>query len=149
FLLSSAARITAALVGTRADAARLARLLGAADALTQATGATLLWQRMPGGQDVTALSEQLEKGGWGGASHEGRTRPCGEAATLARALLEEVAQALASPETAQPPTLEPMAKRAQGASPGPLSAREHEVLRLVAQGRSNKAIGRELFISPS
>ena len=31
----------------------------------------------------------------------------------------------------------------------PLTVREAEVLRLVAQGRSSKAIGRQLFLSPS
>lgn len=31
----------------------------------------------------------------------------------------------------------------------PLTAREQEVLRLVTQGRSNKAIGQQLFLSPS
>jgi len=30
-----------------------------------------------------------------------------------------------------------------------LTEREAEVLRLVAQGRSSKAIGRQLFLSPS
>ena len=35
------------------------------------------------------------------------------------------------------------------AGAGPLSEREQEVLRLVAQGLSSKAIGRQLFLSPS
>jgi DNA-binding CsgD family transcriptional regulator len=43
------------------------------------------------------------------------------------------------PEKAQPPP----------GQESPLSAREQEVLRRVAQGLSSKAVGRQLFISAS
>jgi DNA-binding NarL/FixJ family response regulator len=35
----------------------------------------------------------------------------------------------------------------RGARPSPLTAREQDVLRLLARGRSNRQIGEELFIS--
>ncbi|HEX9412352.1 MAG TPA: hypothetical protein VF916_02520, partial [Ktedonobacterales bacterium] len=58
WLLSIGAQVTVVLVGARADPAAWARLLGAADILAQATGATLVWQRSPTGQKVGGLREQ-------------------------------------------------------------------------------------------
>jgi DNA-binding CsgD family transcriptional regulator len=49
---------------------------------------------------------------------------------------------LESPET-------PEEQGAQPANPAGLSAREAEVLKLVAQGLTNAQVGRELFISPN
>ena len=67
-------------------------MLGAADALAQATGATLAWERLPGGPDVAGLREQLAREGWSAAYREGRSLPFGEVAALALSLLEEVAK---------------------------------------------------------
>jgi DNA-binding NarL/FixJ family response regulator len=39
--------------------------------------------------------------------------------------------------------------QAQPSGQNALTAREQEVLRLVAQGQANKAIARQLFIAPS
>jgi predicted ATPase/DNA-binding CsgD family transcriptional regulator len=146
WLLSFGAQATAALVGARADPAAQARLLGATDALAQGTGATPVWERMPAGQDVGGLREHREQGEWGAAYQEGRALPVGEVAALALSLLEEVAQALADRE-ATPASAQQSEQPSQ--HPSPLSEREGEVLRLVAQGLSSKAIGRRLSISPS
>ena len=146
-LLSFAAQTAVALVGARADPAGRACLLGAADALARTTGATFVWDRMPGRQDVEKLRERLELEGWGEAYREGRTLPFHEVAGLALRLLEEVAQASASPEAVRQPSQKARRSVSQSGAYGPLSAREREVLQLVVQGHSNKAIGRELSFS--
>jgi predicted ATPase/DNA-binding CsgD family transcriptional regulator len=138
WLLGAGARAALALLGERADSAQCARLLGAADALGQATRATPMWERLPTYPSMAGLRERLEGQGWGTAYREGRLLPFGDVATLALTLLEDVAQTAA--ERAQ----EPPARHASS-----LSEREQEVLQLVAQGLTNKAIGRQLFISAS
>jgi non-specific serine/threonine protein kinase len=135
WLLSFGARATVALTPMSANPFARARLLGAADALAQATGAAFAWEHWPAGQDVVVLREQLEQEGWGEAYREGRSLPFGEEAALAMRLLEDVTQSLRSPESAR------------HASENPLTAREVEVLRLVAQGLSSKLIARQLSIA--
>jgi DNA-binding CsgD family transcriptional regulator/tetratricopeptide (TPR) repeat protein len=150
WLLSFSAQATAVLVGSRVQTAAWARLLGAADALGQATGgATFGWEHLPGAQQVVGLRERLAReegageGEWGAAYREGRTLPFTMVAALALRLLEQVATPASGAE-AVPETV------ARAAAPGresPLTERERDVLRLVAQGLSSKAIGRRLFIS--
>ncbi len=92
----------------------------------------------------------IEREGWDAAYREGRTLPSGEVAALALRLLDEVAQAPAGPGSLRGPdhAAQPLVSPpSPPAAPHPLSAREQEVLRLVAQGCSNRAIGRALFIS--
>jgi predicted ATPase/DNA-binding CsgD family transcriptional regulator len=155
FLLSFGAQAAATLVGGRAKPAARARLLGATDALKQATGATLSWERLPAGQEVVGLRAQLaHEGEWDAAYREGRSLPFGEVAALAVGLLAEMAlaQVLPQPDTgAAPAGARPPDRPSQppDQTRGPLTAREAAVLRLVAQGRSSKAIGQQLFISPS
>jgi DNA-binding CsgD family transcriptional regulator len=138
-----------------------ARLLGASDSLRQATGALLVWERMPGGQDVLGLHSRLAsaEGEWAAAYNEGRTLRYGEVAALVQRELEAVlAQALphpdhdGAPEHARPADQPVVATSSphQGHSPQTaLTERDQEVLRLVAEGLSSKAIGRQLFIAPS
>ena len=149
WLLSFAAQATVALVGLRAQPAAWERLLGAADALGQATGgATFNWEHLPGAEQVVGLREQLAREGERSAAYrEGRTLPFAKVAALALTLLEEVAQAPVGTETGGRPGQEAQRPVSQSGAPGSLSAREREVLRLVAQGLSSKAIGRHLFIS--
>lgn len=92
---------------------------------------------------MVGLRERLAQGEekeMAAAYREGRALPFGKVAALARTLLEEVARTLPQPDAA--PAGAPMP-----AERSPLSAREREVLGLVAQGLSNKAIGRQLFLS--
>ncbi len=74
--------------------------------------------------------------------------PFSEVAALALSLLEEVAQALTHRDAALERAQQPQ-QPSQHPDQSPLSAREQEVVRLVAQGLTNKAIGRQLFLSAS
>jgi predicted ATPase/DNA-binding CsgD family transcriptional regulator len=145
WLLSFAAQATAVLVGSHAQTAGWARLLGAADALAQATGgATFGWEHLPGAYDVAGLREHLVgEEEWGAAYHEGWALPFGEVAALALRLLEEVA----TPASGAEAVGEAVTRTTTPHRESLLTEREREVLRLVAQGLSSKAIGRALFIS--
>jgi DNA-binding CsgD family transcriptional regulator len=147
WLLSFAAQATVVLVASRAEPATWARLLGAADALGRATGgATFGWEHLPGAEQVVGLRERLAREEeWSAAYRAGRTLPFTAVAALALKLLEEVATLASGAETLSTP-----AAHTRAAAPvreHPLTEREREVLRLVAQGLSSKAIGRQLFIS--
>jgi ATP/maltotriose-dependent transcriptional regulator MalT len=152
WLLSMAAQATLALGWAHARAEPRARLLGAADALVQATGAG--FPAEPGGQEVVALRQRLAQEGEGeerrlaAAYREGRTLPFDAAAALALTLLEEAARALTDLDAAPGGSRSP-ARPSRPADRSPLTAREREVLRLVAQGLSSRAIGRHLFLAPS
>ena len=150
WLLSFAAQATVALVGARSLPATWARLLGAADALTRATGgATFGWEHLPGAGQAAGLRERLAREGgegeWSAAYREGRTLPFAKVAALALTLLEEVSTPASGAEAA--PAAAAHSRAAALGRESPLTEREREVLRLVAQGRSSKAIGRQLFIS--
>ncbi|HEU5439526.1 MAG TPA: AAA family ATPase, partial [Ktedonobacterales bacterium] len=151
-VLSLGAQATVALVGARAEPATWARLLGAADALAQATGITIAWEGWAAGQSVSGLRAQLTRGeGEGAAAYrEGQSLPFGQVAALALSLLEEVAPVVTD-QAAAPGSAQSLAQSIQppARSRGPLTAREQEVLRLGAAGRSSKTIGRQLFIAPS
>jgi DNA-binding CsgD family transcriptional regulator len=130
-----------------------ARLLGAADALAQATGAAMLWDRSPEFQNMMRLREQLARGeGEGAPSYrEGRALSFAEVAISVLRLLEEAAQSRQHPK--HPQRARQTARNAgkaevQHANENPLTTREVEVLRLVAQGLSSKLIARKLSIAP-
>jgi predicted ATPase/DNA-binding CsgD family transcriptional regulator/transcriptional regulator with XRE-family HTH domain len=147
WLLSFAAQATVVFVGLRAQPVEWARLLGAADALGQATGgATFGWEHLPGAEQVVRLRERLAREAELSAAYrEGRVLPFATVTALALRLLEEIAAPASGAEAA--PTA---ATHTRATAPGrhsPLTEREREVLRLVAQGLSSKAVGRQLFIS--
>jgi non-specific serine/threonine protein kinase len=145
WLLSYAVQATVALVGAYTQPAAGARMLGAADGLAHATGATLAWERLPGGEDVAGLRKQLAQEDWSAAYGEGRSMPFRTVAALAVSLLEEVAKTLSGDTsgTALP------ASRPQPVVTNLLSAREQEVLRLVARGLSTRAISQQLLVASS
>src|SRR5262249_43033374 len=107
WLLSIGARVASALMSDRLDGAdptRRARLLGAADALKQATGAALAaWEYLNAEREVPELRTQLAQGEWATAYREGRSLPIEEVATLALTMLDECARTLASSRAECPP----------------------------------------------
>jgi non-specific serine/threonine protein kinase len=155
WLLSMAAQATLALGWAHTQPHVRARLLGAADALSQTTGAAFPGE--PGGHEVAALREQLvqpgdqEKLGLAAAYRDGRVLSFDAVATMSQRLLEEAAQSLPRPEFSEKARQlaqnagEPTAAHA---SENPLTTREIEVLRLVAQGLSSKLIARQLSVTP-
>jgi DNA-binding CsgD family transcriptional regulator len=148
-LVGCAAQAAVALVAARAESSERARLYEAADTMFRATGATdsaYAFER--GWQDVVRLRDRLEEAGELAAYSQGRTLPFDEMAALTSQFLKEVAQALPQPKTA-PGSAPSPDQPSQPAEHSPLSARETEVLRLVAEGLSSKEIGRRLFLSPS
>jgi non-specific serine/threonine protein kinase len=146
-LLSHGVRAAVALVGARGEPVARWRLLGAADALAEATGATFEWRRLPEAQQVMGPRPHPE-GELGAAFREGRALPFGAVAALALTLLEEAARVLPDQEAA-PGGVQALAGPSRPPDGSPLTAREREVLRLVARGLSSRAIGRELFLAPS
>jgi hypothetical protein len=136
WLLSFAAQATVALVGAYAQPAAWERLLGAADALGQATGgATFGWEHLPGAEQVVELRKQLAREGKRSVAYrEGRTLPFATIAALALTLLKTVAETPASPKTRGQSGQDVQQPRSQAGEAGSLTAREQEVLRLVTQG---------------
>ena len=150
-LLSFGAQMALSLPGNRgagmpsadlADLAERARLLGAIDALNQSTGMTLMQTVLR--VSMGELREQVRRAGLEAAYRAGRSLPFRAIAVLALALLDGLPLSLSSTGN----TAEPLVEAAQGLR-GPLSERQRQVLWLVAQGLSDKAIGRRLSLSAS
>ncbi|NEA66985.1 helix-turn-helix transcriptional regulator [Streptomyces sp. SID12488] len=123
------------------------------------------WARATGGPEAEAWERAVTAFGFGEVYEQARCRRRFAEALLADDRREEaVAQARAARETAvrlgAAPLLkevdalirrgrltEPSPTDGPGAASPPLTAREEDVLRLLALGRSNRQIGEELFIS--
>jgi non-specific serine/threonine protein kinase len=138
WLVIMGSEATLLLVKDSADVERRVRLLGAVDALAEATGYKTGPVVAAAGLSLDALREQMEYEQLRPAYRAGHALRLEEAATLALELLGEIAPILDGGEHA--------AKTPAEASP--LSAREQEVLRLVAEGLTSKQIGQQLFLSP-
>ncbi len=150
WLLTHAAESALWLAGEGTEPERRMRLLGAVDTLIEATGPTLRVWLPELGQRLAALRARADPEGWGASYRSGRSLPVEVVAGLIGEVLEDVAQTLdrePQPEEGQEP--EQRQQPSPPSGPGVLSAREQEVLRLVAQGLSSKAIGQQLFIAPS
>ena len=125
----------AGVASSRRQPTRAARLWGAAEALGEALviGILPLYRRNYDNEGrLAAARSQLDEAAWEAAWSEGRTMTPEQA----------IEYFLESPETPEEPGAPP-------AYPAGLSAREAEVLKLVAQGLTNAQVGQELFISPN
>jgi non-specific serine/threonine protein kinase len=127
------------------DLAQRAQLLGAVDMLSQATGRTLLQTLLASSLDL--LREKLGSENLQALYMRGRSLSFAAVASLASTFLDDLSDALGSRESA--PEADSMAAHHQTQPDSLLSPRQRDVLRLVALGLSNKAIGQRLYLSPS
>jgi DNA-binding CsgD family transcriptional regulator len=121
------------------------RLLGASDVLSQTTGGIVVSERESAYRAMPQLRERLERGEWAAAYREGRALQFTQVAALALSLLDEIDHWGAVPDH-QSMTSQQHEQSARHTSL--LTEREQEVLRLLAEGLSSKAIGQQLFLSP-
>jgi predicted ATPase/DNA-binding SARP family transcriptional activator/DNA-binding CsgD family transcriptional regulator len=130
-------QISAVSAGAYGQPIRLARLWGAAEALSESIGVTLYpIERRDYSPYVDAARTQLDEATWGAALAEGRAMSAEEA----------VEYALSDQEPTPP--ISPTPKRPSAVEmPAPLTRREREVASLVAQGLTNHQIASELVLS--
>ncbi|HVO44009.1 MAG TPA: response regulator transcription factor, partial [Aggregatilineales bacterium] len=112
-------------------------LLGAADTLSGHHGFFRILYELD--RQLAAAHGQIEEAAFATAWAEGRAMSTEAATAYARQMLESETPAVeASPQPQRKPT---------AALPDPLSERELEVLRLLADGLSNAEVAQKLFLS--
>jgi non-specific serine/threonine protein kinase len=131
----------ASLLRDHGDPQQLAQLLGATRQVREMMGidrGKIFYTSVVMSTAATSLQARLGQDAFDVALAEGRSLSFGGMATLIQELLDRAIQDGATEEAVKdtkPSSL--------------LSPREQEVLRLVAEGRSNRQIGDELFIAPT
>jgi predicted ATPase/DNA-binding CsgD family transcriptional regulator len=126
------------LAGEQGDPEQLAMLLGAAEAMADAIGSMPVgWRRTGTPEAIAALQRRLGRERWEGALRKGRAMSFSEISELLSLVLSIVGAGGSGLE-------ESGGKGRRGI---PLSPREEEVLRLVAEGLTNKEIARQLKLS--
>jgi non-specific serine/threonine protein kinase len=125
----------ATLAATRGQAERAARLFGATDALIESIGYNFEHsERMRHLIALTTARTALGEPAFAVAQATGRALP----------LEEAIAEAATMPDVTAPP---PPVDRDVSPNDAGLTPREVEVLRLLVEGQSDRAIGEALFIS--
>jgi DNA-binding CsgD family transcriptional regulator len=123
----------AAVAGAREQAQRCARLFGAAERILEDAGSPVYSYYMPDRhlyeRTLTAARSQLEEAAWDAAWAEG-------GAMVHERAVEYALEHELAPEPAP-----------SESHPAGLSAREAEVLRLVARGMTNAKVAEKLFLS--
>ena len=142
FFTTRSLEYLAAVLAMRGDHERAARLFGAGEALREAIGAAVLpFYKDDYDRGVAVAQAQLGEEAFAAAWAQGRAMTPEQAREYA--LSREEKPAPGAPASATTTTL------AQTSSyPAGLSAREAEVLKLVARGLTNAQVAQELFISP-
>jgi non-specific serine/threonine protein kinase len=126
-------------------AQRAARLFGAAEALRAMIGAPLSTsERTYYERHLASPRTRLGKEAFAVAWAEGQALPLEQALALALEQVPGSRQGTSMP--AEPPRPQP--SRREQVSPAGLTAREVEVLRLIAQGLTNEQVADQLIISP-
>jgi non-specific serine/threonine protein kinase len=123
------------------DPEQLTRLLGGIQQLREMMGiyrGRTAYTSVVLSLTTEAVQPRIGQEAFEAALAEGRSLTFQEMRALIRELLDGAAQGGASEKAAQKPR-----------DPGLLSPREQDVLRLVAEGRSNKEIAKELIIAES
>jgi DNA-binding NarL/FixJ family response regulator len=127
----------AAVYGAKGEGTRAARLYGAVEALRLAIGAPLSPADQPELERHLATAHAtLDAASWEAAWADGRAMTPEQAAEYALSEVRAAPPAAPSPE--RPPAGEPTGK---------LSRREEEVAEMLAQGRTNRQIAKELVLS--
>jgi len=125
------------LAGDTAEPEHLTRLIGMNEALRQVTGfARSAWEHTPFASAIATLSSRLDEASIREARTEGYALSLQQMTELALEVLDEAAQADS-----------PRAEARDASRRGVLSPREAEVLRMVAEGLSDKEISGRLFIA--
>ena len=131
----------ACVAGAEGEALRAGRLFGAAEALMEAIGYRLVPREIAMLEPYRAsVRPRLGEKAWGEALAQGRAMGLDQA--TAYALSEDQPSTPPSPATSQPSV------SSTAEHPAGLSAREVEVLRLVATGLTNAQVAQRLFLSP-
>lgn len=126
------------LAGERGDPEQLAMLLGAAEAMGDAIGSMPVgWRQTGTPEAIAALQARLGKERWEAALRKGGAMSFPQISELLSLVLEGVGSGGSSAEES----------RGERRRHTLLSPREEEVLRLVAEGLTNKEIARQLMVS--
>ncbi|HZT96546.1 MAG TPA: LuxR C-terminal-related transcriptional regulator [Chloroflexota bacterium] len=142
-LVSTATMIAWWLAGSIHDEEQLARLLGAGDALSDTFGPLLHLLGATGVPDVVeTLQTRLGRARFEEACRAGRTLSFSEVTNLAAAVLDSLDGGTLGGDRAHSRTKQAETKTL-------LSTREQEVLKLVAEGMSNKQVAHQLIVAES
>jgi predicted ATPase/DNA-binding CsgD family transcriptional regulator len=155
--IARAVEATLLLVGEAIASDPGVRLLGALEALDEVTGRTPGIMPIITGVPMPDVRVRIKREGLEAAYRAGRSLPIAEIASLALSVLDtfehhQPGVAVTEgppPDAARSPVPRELPPRETSRQENPLSEREREVLRLVAEGMTSRAVGERLFIAPS